>query len=268
MSDNLDPEFQSQSQYPEDKQLQPSAEESLQQIRIHLPDNKPIVVYILLGITILVYLLQMGSEALFEYDLVSYYGAKINEFIYAGEYWRLITPVFLHANLMHIGFNMYALYALGPQLERFYGSWQFLLLYLVCGFGGVVSSFALTNAPSVGASTAIFGLLGALGVFSYLNQKTFGERAKRSLNSIVRIALINIVIGFTPGIDNWGHMGGLLAGVIVGWFGGPFLEMRGDRAFLQAKNSRTDSQLMSAILAALVRFFFNLRCSCGVFDIY
>jgi len=225
-----------------------------QQVRIKLPDNKPYVVYIIMGITILVYLLQMGANWVFGYDLVAIYGMKINEYIYQGEYWRLITPVFLHGSLTHIGFNMYALYALGPQMERFYGSWQFLLLYLVSGFGGVVASFALTEAASVGASTAIFGLLGAYGIFSYMNQKVFGERARRSLRSVVQIAVINLLIGMTPGIDNWGHMGGLVAGVIIAWFGGPQFDVVGDILSLKTKNVRTDDQFLLAILIALLIF--------------
>jgi rhomboid protease GluP len=212
-----------------------------QQVRIKLPDNKPYVVYIIMGITILVYLLQMGANWIVGYDLVAIYGMKINEYIYQGEYWRLITPVFLHGSLTHIGFNMYALYALGPQMERFYGSWQFLLLYLVSGFGGVVASFALTEAPSVGASTAIFGLLGAYGIFSYMNQK-------------VQIAAINLLIGMTPGIDNWGHMGGLVAGVIIAWFGGPQFDLVRDELSIKAKNVRTDDQFLLAILIALLIF--------------
>ena len=224
------------------------------QIKIRMPDNKPYVVYVIMGITILVYLAQMAAELLFGYDLVSIYGMKVNEYIYMGEYWRLITPVFLHGNLMHIGFNMYALYALGPQMERFYGSWQFLLLYLACGFGGVVASFALTDAPSVGASTAIFGLLGAYGIFSYLNQKVFGERAKRSLNSVIRIAVINLMIGLTPGIDNWGHMGGLIAGMIIAWFGGPVFELVGDVFSMRTENTRTDNQLLAAVMISTLFF--------------
>ena len=125
-----------------------------------------------------------------------------------------------------------------------------------CGFGGVVASFALTDAASVGASTAIFGLLGALGTFAYLNQKTFGDRAKRSLRSIIQIAAINLMIGFTPGIDNWGHMGGLVAGVIIGWLGGPLFEILGDQNFLQAKNARTNNQFLVAALSAFLIFAF------------
>jgi rhomboid protease GluP len=255
MNDNIDPELQ--KLYSENDKYSgqlPEVEPPPQQLRIQLPENKPVVVYFIMGITILVYLLQLGSNAIFGYDVVAIVGMKINEFIYIGEYWRLITPVFLHANLMHIGFNMYALNALGPQLERFYGSWQFLLLYLACGFGGVVASFALTDAASVGASTAIFGLLGAMGTFAYLNQKTFGDRAKRSLRSILQIAAINLLIGFTPGIDNWGHLGGLVAGVIIGWLGGPLFEIVRNQDFLQAKNSRTDNQFLMATLSAFLIF--------------
>ena len=251
MSSNPENEYTNQAEYYTPPPVQ---EPPPPQIRIQMPDKKPLVVYIIMGITILVYLLQIAGESIFGYDLVSIFGMKINEYIYAGEYWRFITPVFLHGSLTHIAFNMYALYALGPQLERFYGSWQFLLLYFASGFGGVVASFALTENPSVGASTAIFGLLGAYGVFSYLNQKTFGERAKRSLRSVVQVAVVNLLIGLTPGIDNWGHMGGLAAGVIVAWFGGPVFKLVGDMFSLKAENTRSDDQLIIAVLISVLIF--------------
>ncbi len=255
MNNNTPTESQNNYRDPNEYSVEPPVQQAPPPQRmVRLPNNKPFVVYLIMGITILAYLLQIGSEMRVGYEDISFFGMKINELIYAGEYWRLITPVFLHGSLMHIAFNMYALYALGPQLERFYGSWQFLLLYLTCGFGGVVASFVFTTAPSVGASTAIFGLLGAHGIFAYLNQKTFGERAKRSLRSVVQIAAINLLIGFTPGIDNWGHFGGLVAGAIVGWFGGPVFKIAEDELSLRAKNSRTNDQFLLAIFITLALF--------------
>ena len=84
-------------------------------------------------------------------------GAKVNELILAGQVWRLITPILLHASILHIGFNMYALFVIGPQLERFYGHGRFLLLYLIAGFTGNVLSFVLSPNPSLGASTSVLG---------------------------------------------------------------------------------------------------------------
>lgn len=145
-------------------------------------------------------------------------GAKENRLIEMGQYWRLITATFLHANLVHIFFNGYALFALGPESERIYGTGRFLALYLIAGLGGSVASYLFSPAPSVGASGAIFGLIGGLGAFFFLSRQAFGEFARTQIQSMAAIALINLFIGFaSPGvIDNWGHMGGLAAGALVG----------------------------------------------------
>jgi rhomboid protease GluP len=112
-------------------------------------------------------------------------------------------------------------------LERFYGHGRFLALYLVAGFAGNVVSFALSAAPSLGSSTAIFGLLGAEGVFLYQNRKVFGGHTQQALQQVIMLALINLLIGLSPGIDNWGHLGGLIGGVSFAWLAGPVLRLEG-----------------------------------------
>lgn len=201
-----------------------------------MPERKPLAVYAILGLTILIYLLQYLTQGgwldlgrcpyLFSPDIPACYGMKVNELIEHGQWWRLVTPVLLHASLLHVGFNMYALYALGPELERMFGHASFVALYLLSGFAGVVLSFLLTTANSLGASTAIFGLLAAHGVFAYRNQRIFGRRAQAAIRSIVQIAGINLLIGLTPGIDNWGHMGGLLGGLLFCGLAAPVYEVR------------------------------------------
>ncbi len=198
------------------------------QTSIALPSAPPRVTYTLMGITILVYLLQMASQFFFSgADYPAYFGMKINEAILAGQLWRLITPVLLHGSLMHIGFNMYALLAIGAGMESRMGHTRFLMLYLVSGFAGNVFSFFFSDANSLGASTAVFGLLAAEGVFLYLNKGLFGQRAQKALSNIVMVAGVNLLIGMSPGIDNWGHIGGLLGGLIFAWFGGPRWEVEG-----------------------------------------
>lgn len=179
------------------------------------------MVYTLLGITFAVYLLQMASQFALGVDYPAAIGMKVNPQIVNGELWRLITPMFLHGSILHIGFNMYALYVLGPGLERHYGHWRFLGLYALSGFAGNVISFLFSSAPSLGSSTAIFGLLGAQGVFFYRNREMFGAPAQRALLNIIMIAVINLMIGISPGIDNWGHVGGLIGGTVFAWYGGP-----------------------------------------------
>jgi rhomboid protease GluP len=191
------------------------------------PPTKPVVTYTMIGICVAVYLLQLASQNLYQVDLPVIFGAKINEMILKGQLWRFITPMFLHGSIMHVGFNMYALFNIGPGLERFYGHKRFLALYLLAGFAGNVVSFILTPSVSVGSSTAIFGLLGAEGVFMYVNREIFGQNARRGLTQVISIAAVNLIIGLSPGIDNWGHVGGLIGGTLFAWFAGPKLGVEG-----------------------------------------
>jgi rhomboid protease GluP len=181
----------------------------------------PRVVWVLLAAILLMYALStLLSASLFQPDLLVLLvlGAKENGLIDAGQYWRLVGAMFLHANLIHIFFNSFALYALGPESERIYGAPRFLALYFLAGIGGSVASYLLSPAPAVGASGAIFGLIGSLGVFYYLNRATLGEFGRAQLQSMVAIAVINLIIGFSSAgvIDNWGHLGGLIAGALAG----------------------------------------------------
>jgi len=212
---------------PPSPDLQPSGS---RMVRVSVPRIRPFVVYTLMGATILAYLLQMAGTYLLGFDLLAAYGVKANELIIAGEFWRLFTPMFLHntSSILHIAFNMYALYALGPALESHYGHVRFTTLYIVSGFAGNVLSFLFTSAPSLGASTAIFGLLGAEAIFLYRNRELFGAAAQRALTNVVVIAVVNLLFGLQPGIDNWGHIGGLLGGTFFAWFAGPLYHVAGN----------------------------------------
>ncbi|HEY59674.1 MAG TPA: rhomboid family intramembrane serine protease [Anaerolineae bacterium] len=178
----------------------------------------PIITFLLIAFSTLIYLLQLGSQYLLGYDVLLFLGGKINDLIAQGEYWRLITPIFLHGSLLHLGLNMYALYVLGPAIERKYGRWLFLALYMMAGCYGFIASYWFTSSASVGASTAIFGLIAAQAVFIYRNRRVYGARARPLLTNIAVILLINIILGLSPGIDNWGHFGGLASGLVFAWF--------------------------------------------------
>jgi rhomboid protease GluP len=180
--------------------------------------------YGLIGITVTVFLLQWLSKLTYGQDLVLILGAKVNQAIAAGELWRLLTPVFVHAGLWHLFVNMYSLFALGPAVERFFGSPRTLAFYLLSGVSGVTLSLAFSPYPSVGASGAIFGLLGALATFLFHHRAIFGRTGWMQFRQIVVVALLNLGLGLMPGIDNWGHLGGLLAGISLTWFLGPHLE--------------------------------------------
>jgi len=235
-------------------------------VMVRQPRIKPYVTYTLMGVTILIYLLQLASKfALDGIDYPATLGLKANEEILKGELWRLFTPMFLHStgSLLHIGFNMYALYAIGPVLEQHFGRWRFLALYLLGGFAGNVVSFFFSPKYSLGSSTAIFGLIGAWGVFLYRNRELFGRNAQRGLMNIVTVAVINLIIGLSPGIDNWGHVGGLIGGTLFAWFGGPLLGVESGMGELKLSDRREPVAawtaallvgLLFAVLAA-VKFF-------------
>lgn len=140
-------------------------------------------------------------------------GANFAPLIRQGEVWRVITYMFLHASLLHLIVNMYSLYALGASVENFLGRWKFIVVYFVSGIcGGLLSAATGSNSISVGASGAIFGLAGALLYFGYHYRTYLGEAIKKQ---IIPIILINLLIGYLiAGIDNFGHIGGLIGGIL------------------------------------------------------
>ena len=197
----------------------PEAGPAPRAVRIALPQSAPYVTYAIIGVTVFVYLLQLASQVLFQYDLPAGILLRSNELIRSGQLWRLVSSALVHGSLVHIGFNMYALFSFGTNLERHFGHGRFLLLYVVGAFTGNVISLLFSTVDSLGASTAIFGLLGAEAVFLYQNRKLFGDRVKGEIGNLIFIAAFNLfVIGSMPGIGNWGHIGGLLGGLMLSWF--------------------------------------------------
>lgn len=177
--------------------------------------------YALIGFTVLVFAVQWISLALTGTDMLLEWGAKSRPEMLGGEFWRFITPIFLHVSVPHLLVNMYSLYAIGPAVERFFGTPRFIAVYLLSGVSGVLFSLAFSPFPSAGASGSIFGLLGALAMFLYLHRALFGRFGRLQLRQLILVAVLNLGLGLMPGIDNWGHVGGLVAGVILAWSIGP-----------------------------------------------
>jgi rhomboid protease GluP len=224
-------------------------------VEVAVPNVKPYATYFILGITTFVYLLQLAGQYLVRSDVVALLGIKDDTLIRAGQLWRLVTPVFLHASILHIAFNMYALFIFGRGIEARYGHGRFLLLYFLSGYAGNVMSFLLTVNPSLGASTAVFGLIAAEGVFIIQNRKLLGARANRSLVNLFYIAGINLVIGFTTtGVDNWGHIGGLLGGVLFAWFGGPRWKLEGFYPSVKLVDEREGHGALAGTVSVLLFF--------------
>jgi rhomboid protease GluP len=201
-----------------------------QSYRLSLPLRRPRAVWALLAINVIVFvvpglmsLLGIGVAGFPADVVVRALGAKDNERIAVyGEYYRFLTAMFLHGGLLHLGFNAYALYALGPEAERIYGTARFLALYFIAGLAGGIASYALNPSPAVGASGAIFGLIGGLAAFYYVSRRLLGEISRQQLGSLITVIMINLFIGFsTPVIDNTAHIGGLIGGAAVGWLLAP-----------------------------------------------
>ena len=214
---------------PPEKAPGPPADATSQQFtRVRLPGVKPYLGNILIGINVAAFLatLLLGTQSDGQ-QLLFVLGQKDNAGIVQGEYWRLITPIFLHVNLIHLLFNSYVLYILGPPIERTFGYARFLIVYIISGIAGVVASFAFTSAPSIGASGAIFGLVGAQIVYLQRNRSLLGGTGRYRMRNLIQFSAINLFFGFImPGIDNWGHIGGLLGGAAMSWMIGPLFALR------------------------------------------
>jgi len=202
--------------------------------QLRLPLGTPRAIWLLLALNIAIFvipalldLLRVPIGGLRASEYILELGAKDNAAIkLGGQYYRFLTSMFLHAGLLHIGFNAYALYAIGPETERLYRTPRFLALYFIAGFGGGVASYLFTANPGVGASGAIFGLIGGLAAFYYVSRKLLGDVARRQIGNLVTIIMINLFIGFsTPLIDNSAHIGGLITGALVGWLLAPRFEV-------------------------------------------
>jgi membrane associated rhomboid family serine protease len=139
-----------------------------------------------------------------------------------GEYWRLLSVTLVHASFIHLGFNMYALWLVGPIVERYYGSAIFLLMYLLTAAAGSVASFLWSAGPSVGASGAIFGLIGVLIAAQRTHDPMVDRRTRQLISQLIPLVIINLVFNLFQGyIDIAAHVGGLLAGLYLGWLLAP-----------------------------------------------
>jgi membrane associated rhomboid family serine protease len=175
----------------------------------------PIATYAILGITTVISLTALLSS---EGRLIFETLALVKTLVAEGELWRIWTVTLVHADFLHLGFNMYALYLVGPLVEQIYGSPRMVVVYLVAATGGSVASFALSEGNVVvGASGAIFGLFGVLFAASRMHLPMLDRRGRALLSQVGFLIVINIIIGFSiASVDNFAHMGGLAVGLLLG----------------------------------------------------
>ena len=177
--------------------------------------KKIVVTNVLIAINVIVFLVVFFlSGGVLSGGALLKYGALNSYLVTSGDWYRLITSAFLHGGLLHLLFNMYSLYIVGTQIENFVGKGKYLLIYFVSALSASLMSCVITpNAISVGASGAIFGLLGALVYFGTQYRIYLSSVIK---NQIIPLIIINLMLGFmVSSIDNAAHIGGLIGGVLI-----------------------------------------------------
>jgi len=170
-----------------------------------LPKGCPVTL-ILIAANIILFSFQFATQ-----DVATNLGLLYGPYVQAGQYWRILSSGFLHGGIMHIGFNMYLLFMLGPQLERGLGSLRFSLIYFGSLIGGTLAvlSFAFTQ-PTLGASGAVLGLAGAMFV------SLWGRGISPRQSPVLGLVVLNLALPLlVPGISFWGHFGGVVAGAAL-----------------------------------------------------
>ncbi len=184
------------------------------------PLTKPIVSFVVLGLIILIWVameIAGGSE---DNDVLIAFGANYGPLIMEGQIWRLFTSMFLHIGAQHLAFNFIGVIAFGVEMERIYGRYRYLVIYLLAGLFGNLASFAVSGPAmfSAGASGAIFGVIGMNLAFFLIYRHRMGEYGRQRRKMVLVLVAVSLVLGYTvlPS-DNLAHMGGLLGGFVLGY---------------------------------------------------
>jgi len=198
--------------------------------RFALSQRPRIVTFTIIAINVIVYLVMIvvsltsgagvGSLGEISTNVLVEFGAQVNQYVAQGQVWLIFTAMWVHFNILHIGLNMLSLFFIGTIVEMFYGKWRYLTIYLLSGLvGGVVTYFAAPpNTLAAGASGAIFGVFGALGVFFLLNRRALGPAGTGAIMNWLFWLVLNFAFDFSsPGIGIQDHIGGLAAGLVLGF---------------------------------------------------
>ena len=172
--------------------------------------NTPVLTIMLITINVLIFLYGLFFD---KNSMLINNFALYAPYVRGGDYYRLISSAFLHVSLFHLLVNMYSLYIIGSQIENFFGKTKYIGIYLFSAIMGSLFSMLFTRGVSIGASGAIFGLLGAMLYFGYFYRIYLGNTIT---SQILPVILINLLIGFSSSsIDNFAHIGGLVGGIII-----------------------------------------------------
>jgi membrane associated rhomboid family serine protease len=186
----------------------------------HYPGRRyyPVIAtYVILAVNVLVFVLMTLAGGSKNVQVLLSFGASYGPLFRAGEYWRLVMPMFLHIGVAHLATNMFGLVLLGCFLEPLYGYGRFSLIYVLSGMAGSLLSMEASSHIAAGASGAIFGIAGAMLVTGFLHPETVPRRWKNVFGiGILLVIVVNLAFGhFVKHIDNWAHLGGLLGGIIL-----------------------------------------------------
>lgn len=172
------------------------------------------VTYTFIFIFLIIFLLMTLAGGSTNTRVLILFGAKVNQLIEAGQYWRLLTSIFIHIGFTHLLFNTYALFVLGKYSEKIFGHSKLIMLFIFSGLTGSTLSYLMSPHLSAGASGGIFGLLGAIVVYGWDNQFL---RSSGLITNLMIILGLNLVLGMIiPGLDNFAHLGGLIGGSTLG----------------------------------------------------
>lgn len=184
--------------------------------------TRPIVTYTIIAICVAIFAGQVatagGNFSDVSGSIVFYGGAQANFLVVQGQIWRIFTAMFLHLNIIHIGTNMLSLYFIGPLVEQIYKPRNYLIIYLVSGIAGGVTLLFLGSPDSVavGASGAIAGIFGALGVIFFQLRDRLGRNANGLIGQWFFWLALNVILNISNSTLAWqDHLGGLVAGIIL-----------------------------------------------------
>ena len=215
-------------------------------------ERKPLITYGLIIINLIIFLLMYvfgnGSE---DINTLINFGANYAPLTKTGEYYRLISSAFLHIGLLHLFFNLYALYIVGTQIEQFFGKVKYILIYLFSAIMGSLFTLVLSseNTVSAGASGAIFGLFGALLYFGYTYRGYIGNTI---INQIVPVIVLNLFIGLSStNIGNAAHIGGLIGGYALSLALGADIE--------EERSQKINGMIITIILTAFMVYMGFIR---------
>jgi membrane associated rhomboid family serine protease/tetratricopeptide (TPR) repeat protein len=209
----------------------------------------PLATFVLLTLNVIIFLLMTLAGGSQNPQVLLDFGASYAPYLHRGEYWRLVMPMFLHIGWLHLAVNSYALYLLGPILERVYGYGRFAGFYVATGIGSSFLSMSLSHSVAAGASGAIFGIAGAMLVTGYLHRNAIPPHWGRAFGrGILPFIVVNLAFGFSVrGIDNWGHLGGLISGILLALFIAPPRQ-----AFVPGDASERPTQAIVVLPVAVV----------------